>query len=100
MCVPLFIVYDHIYIYLVHVELPLCIALIHCFISGTGVQHAPETLAEVSGNSALPCPFVFESAKLLATSTSAVEWYKSHAHILFLSEVIQILQIKLNVNEV
>ena len=33
----------------------------------------------------------FESAKLLATSTSAVEWYKSHAHTSFLSEVIQIL---------
>ena len=33
----------------------------------------------------------FESAKLLATSTRAVEWYKSRAHISFLSKVIQIL---------
>ena len=33
----------------------------------------------------------FESAKLLAASTSTVEWYKSRAHISFLSEVIQIL---------
>ena len=32
----------------------------------------------------------FESAKLLAASTRAVEWYKSCAHISFLSEVIQI----------
>ena len=27
----------------------------------------------------------------LAASTSAVEWYKSHAHVSFLSEVVQIL---------
>ena len=33
---------------------------------------------------------MFEDAKLLATSTSAVEWYKSRAHTSFLSEVIQI----------
>ena len=32
----------------------------------------------------------FEDTKLLAASTSAVEWYKSCAHISFLSEVIQI----------
>ena len=32
-----------------------------------------------------------EDAKLLAASTSAVEWYKSHAHTSFLSKVIQIL---------
>ena len=38
----------------------------------------------------LPCPITFESAKLLAASTRAVEWYKSHAHTSFLSEVIQI----------
>ena len=42
----------------------------------------------------LLCPFTFEGTKLLATSTSAVEWYKSHAHISFLSEVI-----KLNMKE-
>ena len=30
--------------------------------------------------------FTFESTKLLATSTSAIEWYKSRAHILFLSK--------------
>ena len=41
--------------------------------------------------STLPCPFTFEGAKLLATLTSAVEWYKSHTHTSFLSEVIQIL---------
>ena len=34
---------------------------------------------------------MFESAKLLAASMSSVEWYKFHAHISFLSEVIQIL---------
>ena len=39
----------------------------------------------------LPCPMMFESAKLLATSTRALEWYKSCAHISFLSKVIQIL---------
>ena len=38
--------------------------------------------------STLPCPITFKSAKLslLAASTSAVEWYKSHAHTSFLSE--------------
>ena len=29
-----------------------------------------------------------EGAKLLTTSTSSVEWYKSHGHTLFLSKVI------------
>ena len=43
----------------------------------------------------------FEGAKLLAASTRAVEWYKSHAHILFLSEVISNSYVgQLNVNEV
>ena len=31
--------------------------------------------------------------KLLAASTSTIEWYKSSAHISFLSEVIQILYV-------
>ena len=35
----------------------------------------------------LSYPFMFEDAKLLAASTSAVEWYKSCAHILILSKV-------------
>ena len=42
----------------------------------------------------------FESAKLLAALTSAVEWYKSRAHISFLSEVIHSYVGQLNVNEV
>ena len=33
---------------------------------------------------------MFEGAKFLAALTGAVEWYKSHAHILFLYKVIQI----------
>ena len=53
-------------------------------------------LAEVSDTVlclvlSLPCPFKLEGAKLLSTSTSAVEWYKSHAHTSFLSEVIIIM---------
>ena len=35
---------------------------------------------------------MFEDAKLLATLTSAVEWYKSRAHT-FLSEVIEFLYV-------
>ena len=31
-----------------------------------------------------------ESTKSLAASTSAVEWYKSHAHISFVSKVIYV----------
>ena len=42
---------------------------------------------------------MFEGAKLLATSMSAVVWYKSRAHISFPSEVIQIM-CQLNVNKV
>ena len=34
---------------------------------------------------------MFKGTKCFAASTSAVEWYKSRAHISFLSEVIQIL---------
>ena len=41
----------------------------------------------------LPCHIMFENTKLLAASTSAVEWYKSRAHTSFLSEVIQILNV-------
>ena len=37
------------------------------------------------------CPIMLEGAKLLAASMSAIEWYKSRAHIVLLSEVIQIL---------
>ena len=37
---------------------------------------------------------MFEGTKLLATSTSAVEWYKFHAHILFLSEVFKFLYLE------
>ena len=46
---------------------------------------------------------MFDGTKLLAASTSPVEWYKSCAHILFLSKVIPILIIitcQFNVNEV
>ena len=45
---------------------------------------------------------MFEGTKLLAASTSVVEWYKSHVHTSFLSEVIQIVIImgQLNVIEV
>ena len=38
----------------------------------------------------LPCPIMFEGTKLLAALPSAVEWHKSRAHILFLSEVIYV----------
>ena len=40
----------------------------------------------------LPCrlTYTLEGAKLVTASTRAVEWYKSRAHISFLSEVIQI----------
>ena len=48
--------------------------------------------------STLPCPFTFEGAKLLATSTSAVAWYKSRAHTSFLYKVYYMYQ--LNVTEV
>ena len=44
---------------------------------------------------------MFKGTKLLAASTSAVEWYKSHVHTSFLSEVIKILMTivcQLNVN--
>ena len=46
--------------------------------------------------------YYIEGAKLLAASTSAVEWYKSHAHTLFQSQVIQIFIIlhQLNMNKV
>ena len=44
-----------------------------------------------NSTSAMPCPIMFQGAKLLATSTSAVEWYKSCAHTSFLSKTIQIL---------
>ena len=36
----------------------------------------------------LSCPFTFKGAKHLTVLMSAVEWYKSRAHISFLSQVI------------
>ena len=46
-----------------------------------GICHVPYTLAEVSGVVFFySFFFAFEGAKLLATLTSAVEWYKSHSH--------------------
>ena len=58
---------------------------------GTDVQHASIDFSWGFWYDTLPCPiYTFESAKLLATSTSAVEWYKSRGHISFLSKVIQI----------
>ena len=62
------------------------IALIHCAIH----RYMPCTTDFSRGfwYGTLPCPFTIEGTKLLAASTSAVEWYKFHAHTSFLSEVI------------
>ena len=79
-------------LYLIHIELPPRIALIHCDIRSAAwmwmqsVCHRRQSF----WYSTLPSPFTFESAKLLATSTRAVEWYKSRAHISFLPEVIYV----------
>ena len=74
-------------LYSVHIELASHIALIHCAIH----RYTPCTIGFSQGFwfSILPSPFMFVDAKLLAVSKSAVEWYKSHAHNSFLSEVIQ-----------
>ena len=93
--------YMQIYLlYLVHIELPPHNALIHCSIRAV---HRGCTVCTIDFSrgfwyGTLPCPMMFESAKLLAASMSAVEWYKSRAHISFLSEVIHMGQ--LNMNEV
>ena len=84
-------------IYSVHVELAPSIALIHCAMR----RYRPCAIDFSRGfwYGTLPCPFTFEDAKLLAASTSAVEWYKSCAHTSFLSKVI-IIMCQLDVNEV
>ena len=76
-------------LYSVHVELSLCIALIHCAIHG----YAPCAIDFSRGfwYSTSPCPFMFVGTTLLTASTSAVEWCKPCAHTSFLSEVIQVL---------
>ena len=77
-------------LYLIHVELAPCIALIHCAIRGC-TACTIDRLSLRFWYGILPCPITFEGAKLLATSTSTLEWHKSHAHISFLSKVIQII---------
>ena len=58
----------------------------HCAIHG----YTPYTIDFSHGfwYCSLPCPFMLEDAKLLAASTSALEWCKSCAHTSFLPEVI------------
>ena len=80
------------HLYLVHVELAPCIALIHCAIHRFTACAIDFSWGFWYGT--LPCPITFKGAKLLATSTSAVEWYKSRAHTLFLSQVTIMCQLK------
>ena len=61
----------------------LRIVLIHCAICGY-MTHAIDS-SRGFWYSTLP---TFEIAKLLTASTSAIEWYKSCDHILFLSEIL------------
>ena len=70
------------------IELVPSIVLIHCTLRGC----MPRAIDFSQGfwYGTLPRPFTIEGAKLLTTSTSAVEWYKSRAYTSFLSEVIQI----------
>ena len=71
-------------LYSVHVELAPQIMLIYCTIHRY-TPYAIDFSLQVH-TCTLPYPFMFQGAKLLAASTSAVEWYKSHTLILFLSE--------------
>ena len=65
------------------------------------VQHVPIDFSRGFWYDTLPYVdrITFESTKLLATSTSAVEWYKSFAHTSFLSKIL-IIMCQLNMNEV
>ena len=63
-------------LYLVHVELAPHIA--HCAIHGYMPCAIDFSRGFWYGTCTLPCPFTFKGAKLLATSMSAVEWYKSY----------------------
>ena len=76
------------YLIFIHVQLALSIVLIHVYIHCTirGYHYTIDfNRGFWYGN--LPRPFTFEGAKLLVTSMTAVEWYKSSAHILFLSQI-------------
>ena len=69
---------------------------LHCHV-GEGIRHAPQIFAEVSGTVPYHVLLHVYTVKLFATSTSPVEWYKSCAHISFLSEI---LMCQLNMNMV
>ena len=80
------------YVYSIHVELPPRIGLMHCSsVCGCMVRGYMVCAVDFSRGfwyGTLPCPIIFKGAKLLAASTNAVEWYKSHIHASFESEVL------------
>ena len=76
------------HLYLVHVELALHIALIHCAIGG-GCTPCAIDYSWGFRYGTLPCPITFEDTKLLAILISAAQWCKSHVHNLLQSKVIQ-----------
>ena len=75
----------------VHVELALHIAIIHCAIRGCTA--CATYFSQGFWYGTLPYPIMFKDVKLLAALMSNVRWCKSHAHISFLSEVIEFLYV-------